>query len=67
MKNNTDLAGYLRRRQAAAYLGISQRCLSDWQKRRLVPYTKVSHRVCLFRRDDLDKALGKLKIEAIGN
>lgn len=57
--------GYLRRNAAAAYLGISPRTLSVWQSRRLVPFIKVSHKVCLFRIADLDEALSRLTTKAV--
>jgi hypothetical protein len=60
-----QMRGWMRREQAAAYCGVSPRTLSDWQARRLIPFAKVSHRVCLFRAADLDKALGKLIVEAV--
>jgi predicted site-specific integrase-resolvase len=61
----TPATGWMRREQAAAYCGISPRTLSEWQSRRLIPFAKVSHKVCLFRAADLDKALGKLVVAAV--
>lgn len=63
--NAQQLIGYLRREDAARYLGIAPRTLSTWQKRRLIPYIKVSHRVCLFKREDLDKALDRFMTKAV--
>jgi excisionase family DNA binding protein len=48
---------YIRRKAAAAYLGISQRTLGNWMRRSVVPFTRMSRRVVLFRPDDLDKAI----------
>lgn len=59
-------AGYMRKEEAAHYLGVSVRTLSDWMKKRIVPYIKLSHRVCLFRRSDLDVALNQFRTAAIG-
>jgi len=58
--------GYLRKRPAAKYLGISPRTLNDWMRRRLVAYTKVSHRVVVFRLKDLDAAMERLRVAAVG-
>ena len=57
--------GWMRRSDAAKYLGIAPRTLSVWQASRLIPFTKVSHKVVLFRAADLDKALGRLTTKAI--
>ena len=35
---------WMRRESAAAYLNISPRCLSEWQKRRLIPYVKAGRK-----------------------
>lgn len=59
-------SGFMRRETAAKYLGVSTRCLSDWQKRRIIPYCKVARKVILFARPDLDKAIAKFKVAAVG-
>jgi excisionase family DNA binding protein len=48
---------FIRRKQAAKYLGVSERTLATWMRRRVVPFTRMSRRVVLFRPDDLDKAV----------
>ena len=58
--------GFLRREDAARYLGISVRTLAEWQSARLVPFVKVSHRVCLFKVCEIDKALDRLTVKAAG-
>ena len=35
-------------------------------RNRIVPYSKLSHRVCLFKQADLDAAMDRFKTEAIG-
>ena len=57
--------GYLRRDATCRYLGISPRTLSDWQRRRIVPVIKVG-RTVLFRKEDLDRALARFTIRAVG-
>jgi hypothetical protein len=58
--------GYLRKSEAARYLGIAERTLSAWMTRRLVPYVKVSHRVVMFRIADLDRAMERFRVKAVG-
>jgi excisionase family DNA binding protein len=57
---------FMRRAEAAQYLGVSSRTLSDWQAKRIVPYAKVGRKVCLFRRTDLDAAMARFSVRAIG-
>jgi len=58
--------GYLRKGDAAKYLGISIRTLSDWERKRVVPFFKMSHRMVLFKRSDLDDAMNRFRAAAIG-
>lgn len=58
--------GYVRRKEAAQYLGISMRTLTDWQQKRVIPFVDVSHRVTLFKRADLDQSLSRYIVKAIG-
>ena len=64
VESSTD--GFVRRTDAAQFLGISTRTLGDWQRRRIVPFVKVSHRVCLFRKKDLVEALERFRIHPVG-
>lgn len=66
MKDNATQSPYLRRREAARYLGVSPRTISDWQAQRRIPHIKVGRRCVLFRVVDLDKAMAKLTVDAIG-
>ena len=61
-----DRPGYLRTAEAAQHLSISERTLADWQRKRMVPFYKMSHRVCLFKMSDLEKALERYRIGAVG-
>ena len=58
---------YLRREAAAKYLGISPRTLSDWQKRRLIPFIKPARKCTLFKRGELDRAMARLTVQAVGD
>ena len=60
------IAEYMRRDAAAKYLGISPRTLSDWQRRRLIPFIKPARKCTLFKRDELDRAMARLTVQAIG-
>ncbi len=66
-KNDSQVKpGYLRKSAAAKYLGVSIRTLSDWARMRLVAHIKPSNRVCLFRVEDLDAALNRFRMAAVG-
>ena len=56
---------YLRgQARAAKYAGVSTRCISEWQARGLIPFLKPSRKVVLFRRADIDAALGRYEVKA---
>lgn len=57
--------GYLRRDAAAKYLGVSVRCLSNWQRQRLIPYSKLESRTCLFKISDLDAFVARFRRDSI--
>jgi len=58
--------GYLRKTDAAVYLGISPRTLSNWMRMRIVAYVKPARRVLLFRKNDLDAAMERFRVRAAG-
>jgi DNA-binding transcriptional MerR regulator len=57
----------MRRGDAAKHCGVSIRTLADWQAARIVPYIRISHRVVLFKISELEKALDRFTIKAIGD
>ena len=57
---------YLRRDAAAAYLHVSPRTISEWQKKRLIPFFKPAKKCTLFRRDQLDRAMEKHMVRSSG-
>lgn len=59
-------APYLRPDEAAQLLQISRRCLSNWQRRHLIPFFRVPGRTVLFRRTDIEAALERFRISAVG-
>jgi excisionase family DNA binding protein len=58
--------GYFRRASAARYCGISLRTLGEFQRRRILPYVRLGRRCILFKREDLDRALERFRVAAIG-
>lgn len=61
----TVLRGYLRKSQAAQYLGIAVRTLTDWMNEGIVPFIRIKH-TPLFRIKDLDQALDGYRHRAVG-
>jgi excisionase family DNA binding protein len=59
-------AAFLRRKEAAHYLGISERALSEWQRRGVIPFYKPARRVCSFAVADLEKAMQRFRVAAVG-
>ena len=58
---------YLRgQAQAAKYARVSRRCISEWQARRISPFLKVGKKCVLFRKRDIDAALSRFEVSAIG-
>ena len=60
------MKAYLRKAEAAEYLSVSVRTLSTWQKRGLIPHYKPAQKVCLYAIADLDRAMRKYRVDAVG-
>ena len=56
---------FLRPDEAALFLGVSKRTLSNLQKRRAISFSKLG-RVVVFRRQDLITSVEKFRINAVG-
>lgn len=57
---------YLRGQGAVAkYAQISKRTVSEWQARGIIPYLKPARKICLFRKKDIDAALGRYEVKAV--
>jgi excisionase family DNA binding protein len=52
---------YIRLPEAAAYCGIAQRTLRAWVRRRIIPSYRPTNRLLLFKKAEIDKALGRFK------
>lgn len=58
--------GYLRRQGAARYLSISVRTLCDLQAKRMIAFSKLGAKTCLFKIADLDAMVASLRQDSIG-
>jgi len=56
---------YLRKAEAAEYLSVSIRTITEWQKRGLIAFHKPAKKVCIFAVADLDRAMRKYRVEAV--
>jgi excisionase family DNA binding protein len=57
-------AGYLRKREAASYMSVSTRTISDWMRRGILAYSKPCRKVTLFSIRDLERAMDRFRVEA---
>jgi len=56
---------YLRPAEATRLLPVSRRTLSNWQRRHLIPFYRIG-RTVMFKRTDVEAALEKFRISAVG-
>lgn len=63
----TPTTEYLRREAAAKYLSVAPRTISLWQANGVIPYVRAGRRCVLFKRSDLDAAMDRLTIRAVGS
>jgi excisionase family DNA binding protein len=61
-----NIAGYLNRDQAAAYLNVAPRTVSEWQARRIIPHIKCGRKCVRYRASDLDAAMARMTVRAVG-
>ncbi len=57
----------MRKKETADYLGVSLRQVTVLMRRRMLPYSKIGGKLVLFRRADVDAAVDKFKIGAVGD
>ena len=57
---------YLRPEGLAARCGVSERTIRDWQRRGLIPFYKPSRKITLFAIADVDRALSRFRVQAVG-
>jgi excisionase family DNA binding protein len=62
----TPSAGYLRKAEASQYLSISLRTLTEWTRKGLLPVHKPCRKVVLYAVRDLDAAMNRFRVEAVG-
>ena len=58
-------APYLRPDQAAQLLQISRRNLSNWQRRHVIGFYRIG-RTVMFKRTDIESALERFRVSAVG-
>jgi len=58
-------AAYLRPTEAARYLSVSTRTLREWTAKGVLGCHKLSHRCVLFSVKDLEKAMGRYRVNAV--
>lgn len=51
------------KKEAALYLGIGQRTVTDWMRRRILPYVKVG-RVVRFHLPECEMAVRKYQVKS---
>lgn len=57
----------LTKREASQLLRVSSRTLDSWMHQKLIPFFKIGdakNAVVRFKRDDIDQALSRFKVEA---
>ena len=64
-ESNAEVRFY-RRFDAAKSLSVSERCLSNWTRRGIIPVIRVGKRCVLYSRADLDAAMLRFRTAAIG-
>jgi hypothetical protein len=57
---------YLRTEGTAKRCSVSARTIRDWQARGILPYFKPSRKVTLFAVADIDKAMRRFRVQAVG-
>ena len=51
--------------EAAAYKHVSPRTISDWQRKRIIPFVKIGKKCVLFSKSKIDKALERFTVESV--
>jgi excisionase family DNA binding protein len=62
-KVNTSIQPeFMRREDAANYLGVSTRTISNWQALRIIPHVKAGKKCVLYKKSEIDAAMEKMTI-----
>lgn len=56
---------YLRPAEATKLLPVSRRTLSNWQRRHVIPFYRIG-RTVMFKRQDIEAALERFRVCAVG-
>lgn len=65
MSQKTVESVALKAGQAAQYLGISRRALTDFSQAGLIAYSRISNRLFLYRKRDLDAFLDAHRVGGV--
>lgn len=57
---------FYRRGDAAKTLSVSERCLTNWTRRGIIPVIRVGKRCVLYSRADLEAAMQRFRTAAVG-
>jgi len=60
------MPGFMNKVEAAAYMGIGKRDLSKLVQRRMIPYRRLSRKTWLFTVAELNQAIDRFRIAAVG-
>ena len=63
-KNDEIPAGYLQRKTAAKYIGQCGSQLDGYRRDGEIPYYRISSKLVLFRRSDLDRFMERFRVDA---
>jgi len=63
--NVESAALYLRPAEAMKLLPVSRRTLSNWQRRHVIPFYRIG-RTVMFKRADIEAALERFRVAAVG-
>ena len=63
MSEITTEAKWHSKKEIAAHFGIGLRTVTDWMRRRLIPFTKVGH-VVRFNLSDCESAIRKYEVRS---
>jgi len=55
---------YMRRCEVITQYGLTNRILSSWQSRRLIPFVKVGRRLTLFKAADIEDFLVRHTVQS---
>ena len=61
-----QLKSFLSSTEAAAYTGLSDRCLKEYRLKGRIPHFRLGHKTIVYLREDLDAYLERHRVKAAG-